>query len=142
MEKEQVGRSRDELLRFAAKRITEIVEHEPACQAVAVETMELLEQIVLDGQPSPQPASSSGDGIEVMWLVNNWFISLIVVGEDDEDDDGWILWAEDPDNHELFEAQGRPGEPIGREALRWTQHLLASMGDQIAGYDMWPVWKT
>lgn len=141
MEKEQAGRSRDELLRLAAKRVTDLLEFDPRCEMAVPDTMALLEQIVLDGQPAPQPTYNDGS-IEVDWLVNDWFVSLIVIGEDDEADAGWILWAEDPNNIELFEVRGRLGDLLDRETLRWTHNLLASMGDQIAGYDMWPVWKT
>lgn len=143
IDRERADRSRDELLRFAAGRIADLIDDDPARTGVAAETMALLEQIVLDGQPTPQPTPGNGDSIEVDWLVNDWYVGLIVTGEDDEEDDaGWILWAEGPDGVELFEAHGRPGALLDWEALRWTQNLLASMGDQIRGFDMWPVWRT
>ena len=143
MAREKVGRSREELLGFARQRIADMIDFDPECAEVAPFVFRLLDQIVLDGQPLPQPTYNEG-AIEVNWLVNDWYITLIVIGEepDEDGDDGWILWAEGPDQEELFDAAGGPEELIPREQLRWTHNLLASMGDQIRGYEMWDIWKT
>jgi hypothetical protein len=143
MAHEKVVRSREELLGFAKERIADMVDFDPACGEVAPLAMRLLGQIVLDGQPLPQPTYNDG-GIDVTWLVNDWAVILIVIGEepDEDGDNGWILWAEGPDRKELFDAAGGPEELIGREELRWTHNLLASMGDKVRGYEMWDIWKT
>jgi hypothetical protein len=123
---------REALLERATQRISSLVDYDSECSGAVPQTMMLLEQIVLDGQPTPQPTYYTR-GIEITWLVNDWHVGLLV------DDEEWTLWATQPDHAEMFEIQGRPGTRLKPEELRWTQHLLKTMGDQITDTGMWKV---
>jgi hypothetical protein len=122
--------TREELLDRAEQRIASLVDDDPKCEPAVPHTMALLDQIVLDGQPTPQPTWYD-NGVEISWLVNDWHVGFVI------DPAGWYLWAERPGCTELFEATGEPGALLKPEELGWTQHLLKEMGDQIEGAGIW-----
>ena len=117
-----IKKSRSELLRFAEARIGEFPESVAAASGAL---MRLLEQIVVDGQPTPQPSPALPEGAVAEWLVGGDFVGLFV------DAEMWEMWCTTSDGLDVDIASGAIGDSMPDEAVATAREILGWMGQNV-----------
>ncbi len=90
----------------------------------------MLQTLIQDGTPLPQVGASASRGVETHWLVGGTLVSLIVGAHGD-----WLLWGEDDDGHDVFEAEGEPNDPLPLSVALDARETLHEMGLSVR---IWP----
>ena len=118
-------RTRFQLLMLAEIQMARLRTYPP--DPSTAQTLALLTEIVVDGQPTPQVTRNPAGGIEVGWLVNNHYAALMV------DEDGYQMWAEEPSGREVFahETLSRRPDPRHGEYVQRLRDYLVELGEGV-----------